>query len=747
MEGLDSTDELNLGEGWQEIGAGIPDFLEASAVDLTGLMELDFFEDEDFHCSDGAASDTDGFDDPQPKYKEIICTVMQVLEEAGFRGSKLALQSGSESELLTQALEEANLKVSVEARGYILKAIYSEVEKATLMEPMLKRGRGDSSRPALARLWDSLEMASSTHLKEREDAPSPLPLPPRGTKGRRKGFQIQDPEASEQRKLEEEEKMNKLRGQLADILVDADTPNSRLAETTENPRRVLLGLMGKTRLNTASKYLRIWTEFSLWLSMTKGTSWPREEGHLLDYLFVLRDEPCRPSVPGAWHQAVRWMFRKAGFIGDLNLAESLILKANLERLGQELFQFQRPILQAARFPIGILAALEVYLMDQTKVPLKRIFAGGMLTRAWGTLRFDDIQRIRRNTVRMVGDNLVTELLSTKTTGPGKRVRQLPVAISNKAYLIKPGWIEEWLSLLQEYMPKDRDYLLDVPSKDFKEAKDARLKHSQSSAITKMIMTELRVPRCKEGRWEGTDESLVPELLTDLFGEHSGRAVLPSMSIHIEDDKSKRDCLGRWKPSASDDYTRTYRVVVTSIQARVAQAVKAGNKEVLKEHDIIDRASRHLRERKKQTEEEVKRVCKDWETKLENVSKLIGLNQEYLNDLHELEETALVNLLATADTVRVRAAREVPGGSREKVTRSSKYLITYSENGRIARLHSTSRGCYWAGVEVRHCKAIDEVTSDMYNRRCKFCWPALITEPKIQEGSETGESDSSSEESE
>ena len=132
------------------------------------------------------------------------------------------------------------------------------------------------------------------------------------------------------------------------------------------------------------------------------------------------------------------------------------------------------------------------------------------------------------------------------------------------------------------------------------------------------MTELRVPRCKEGSWEETNERLIPELLTDLFGEHSGRAVLPSMSIHIEDDKSKRDCLGRWKPSASDDYTRTYRVVVTAIQARVAQAVRTGNKEVPKEHDIIDRVSRHLRERKKQTEDEVGRICKDWEKKLEIV---------------------------------------------------------------------------------------------------------------------------------
>ena len=130
-----------------------------------------------------------------------------------------------------------------------------------------------------------------------------------------------------------------------------------------------------------------------------------------------------------------------------------------------------------------------------------------------------------------------------------------------------------------------------------------------------------------------------------------------------------------------------------------------------------------------------------------VSEMIGQNQEYLDELHELAETTLINLLATADTVRVKAAREVPGGSRERVTRTSRYIIVHSENGRIARIHSTNRGCHWAGVEVKQCKATDEITSDMYNRRCKFCWPSHIREPQIQEGSETRESDSSSEESE
>ena len=77
LEEANSADELNLEDGWQEGGTSLPGSHETDAVDLTGLMEVDFCEDDDFHCSDGVASDSEGFDEPSAKFNEIICTVMQ----------------------------------------------------------------------------------------------------------------------------------------------------------------------------------------------------------------------------------------------------------------------------------------------------------------------------------------------------------------------------------------------------------------------------------------------------------------------------------------------------------------------------------------------------------------------------------------------------------------------------------------------------------------------------------------------
>ena len=46
--------------------------------------------------------------------------------------------------------------------------------------------------------------------------------------------------------------------------------------------------------------------------------------------------------------------------------------------------------------------------------------------------------------------LVTTLRRTKTSGPNRRVRELPVAISEHAYFVKSSWLKEGFNLLKEH---------------------------------------------------------------------------------------------------------------------------------------------------------------------------------------------------------------------------------------------------------------------------------------------------------
>ena len=512
--------------------------------------EIDLLDDE-YYLMDGDLSEEEGFCDGPSKQVLSLWNAMQVmLEKHGLTGPKLALQSGQESELLTQLLRELDAKVDYKIRGQILTHLYAWVERAVNELPLSKRMRGDSAPVIWQRAWDAEQCSPSAG-----DALLPantVEVPVRGVRPRLVGKDDGSEEAFQVRQREDEQKLLTVQEELAELLLESRSPILDQLKQSSDPRRALLGIIGKTRLNTALKYLRHIRAFREWLLMERGYPWAKNVSDLVDYLFVLRDQPCRPTVPQTWFQALCWIYRKGGFEGELYLPGKSLVTENLGKLIADLGKSQAPTLQAARYPIGVLASLELMVTDAKEPPQKRIMAGSMLLRAWGTLRLDDLQHIRRGTLRVVGGVATTELCCTKTTGPGKRVRQLPVAISLEAELLSLGWLADFLSLLQDHLPKDRDYLLDMPTKDLQGTTDQRMTHPQATALSKKVLRDLRVPMLKAGKWVASDSRMVPHELEDLFSQHSGRAVLPSMSIHVEDDKSKRDCLGRWKPSASDD---------------------------------------------------------------------------------------------------------------------------------------------------------------------------------------------------
>ena len=106
--------------------------------------------------------------------------------------------------------------------------------------------------------------------------------------------------------------------------------------------------------------------------------------------------------------------KKAGFRGTDLVTDAPLLKDTMDKIATEIVY--QPIKQACRFPIAILAALELYLADEAKAPFKRIAAGALLFRVWGTLRFDDQQHIHRHKLRLVGEYAVADLLISKTSG-------------------------------------------------------------------------------------------------------------------------------------------------------------------------------------------------------------------------------------------------------------------------------------------------------------------------------------------
>jgi len=77
--------------------------------------------------------------------------------------------------------------------------------------------------------------------------------------------------------------------------------------------------------------------------------------------------------------------------------------------------------------------------------------------------------------------------------------------------------------------------------------------------------------------------------------------------------------------------------------------------------------------------------------------------------------------------------------RKRVQRPEKFLITYNRGRKLARLHRTTDRCPWAKLELKDFTMHDTVVPEMYDRRCRLCWPN-----KAEDSEAMSESDTSSE---
>ena len=98
-------------------------------------------------------------------------------------------------------------------------------------------------------------------------------------------------------------------------------------------------------------------------------------------------------------------------------------------------------------------------MDEMYAVGWRIWAWIKLVNLWASLRWSDVQAVLLGELRLIDGMLITILLRTKTSGPNRQVKELPVCVSEKAYFAKPGWLKLGFDLLQYHGRYKPDYLM------------------------------------------------------------------------------------------------------------------------------------------------------------------------------------------------------------------------------------------------------------------------------------------------
>ena len=633
----------------------------------------------------------------------------------GFTDTKLLLQRGDELTMTAQLISHLGLELTQAETEWHRRNLVSMIKEVADREPLAKRIRGEHLSPTLQRIQDisqadlrrQLAQPSASEVSGISEVGENWMIPGPGKRSGR-GRQSEGVDVITRASLEREQQAHWSK-QVVKVLTEAAAPLTVMAGEAADPQGVLLGAVGATRGSTMESYTKTLIIFLQWLKAAYNSTWPDSVIKVVEFLHTAGSKPCSPSFPSKFLAALAWFEKVGGWAQADRYSGQELVKRTTAYWTDSLRDGVSPLKQAPRLPWMVLAAIELYVINDTYPLQRRLKAWTIGIKSWATLREDDSQHISAHKLRFSGELLITELMRSKTTGTAKRTRQLPVAILISCSITRTHWLETGLALARDANAKGNDFLLPKFGKDGNAMREP-LSYQESAGLSKSVFGDLRVPiySTDKEEWEESDEQLIPCELASYWTEHSPRSVIPSAAQVLEFSKDERNYLGRWSPGGADEYGRAYRMVVHKIQKSVWHAVLSADKR-LAENDILDRMDQWGRDRNiPEGKVELLRDCLSSGMKAfwDQVRKAGG----------PPDEEIILQTIAIAPVVPSKVVRPS--------ARKGKFLVVYTRNRKSARLHRVG-GCAWTSVTLADCQEVVRLSDCMYDTRCKLCWPELV----------------------
>ena len=178
---------------------------------------------------------------------------------------------------------------------------------------------------------------------------------------------------------------------------------------------------------------------------------------LVDYMYAREEEGMGPSIPLAVSTAVARFERTAGTPEEEQLMSQTFPQIVMKELTKRLEQNAPPVRRAPRWLGCFVAPMETLVIDGA-VPFEvRVCAWFKLVKLWTSMRFDDAAHLKTSELRFYDGQLLGMLHQSKTSGAGKRVRELPLFIAKDAYVVHDDWLAVGFDLIKLQMPRDRVY--------------------------------------------------------------------------------------------------------------------------------------------------------------------------------------------------------------------------------------------------------------------------------------------------
>ena len=497
---------------------------------------------------------------------------------------------------------------------------------------------------------------------------------------------------------------------LSTYIVEAGLPVVTLIEGSADRRQAWKRVFGARRAKTLRNRARAFKRYRTWLETVRGRTWPARVSDVTDYLEERAKDGCGFSVPGDLLAA----FSVLESVGRVSLKDRFsadeTVRAVVQSIAEELQSRAAPRRPAKLYTVAMLLALEIRVMDLLAPLFSRVIAWVMLLQHWAAMRADDVQWLDPGRMTLSSSGLAGVLRRTKTTGPGRRAREVPIYVSREVSLSGHDWLQEGYNLFwREEIYWERMYFLPFPSSDWEFGTKKHLSPEMLNVCIKRVLSELALPVRGERHWRKSDVSLLPHELLPFWSGHSARHWLPSWAAMLGVSKPDRDFLGRWQAGAheSNEYIVTSREVVHRVQMHVVEKINCGHQGV-DEQPLLDEIqefgnARNVSFARGASRHRVWRTNDDGHRAL-----LLGFPLDYELEAGEAEGEAALEVAVEDDEEQQQDASACP------------YWVSVSRRSQFRRLHAKDKcGVLpWTVFRAEGFQTVDEANADAW---CKICW--------------------------
>ncbi len=535
----------------------------------------------------------------------------------------------------------------------------------------------------------------------------------------------------------EMEETKRWAAEIARFISPAELPAKWVAEGTTDPMATWMRLCGNRRPRTLRQSARSWAKFHSWMQLAHGVEWPPNETMVIDYMEELAQGGCPPSLPSSLLNSLQVMEAIGGIPREARLGLSPMLMNVVRNMGKTLGQGGPPKRTAPVFTVAMVIAAELGVCREDGTVVFRLLCFVMLLMVWCSMRTDDTLWIDRSRLTLSELGLRGVLLRTKTSGAGRKVKELPIFVSRLVSLSGQDWMREGMELYENEAKRFPGVLfLCRPRRDGDGFTKKYLDSTLLASWMKWALGKLGAPKRALGLWvEDPTTPLVPEEWRARWSGHSARHCLPSWSAALGVPSEQRAFVGRWKAGVETDansYVLTSRQIVQGVQDLVVKALSTGEPKSFIETEVLEDLRSFAMERGLEWRPVLK-LHQIWMRKGETVA----LWQKYPLLAADIWGEGLLadeGELALLDTENAE-------------TRSAPYWVSISRKTGFRRLHRQD-GCGVRPSNVFSSEEVWDIKPETADKKCLICFRDSRNVARDDEaGSTSGSSTSSSSESE